>query len=239
MLLSDILSLKVMQWQISITHNQCVDVFKSLVFTSQKQEAANFQHFVQTFVHFWFGLSFPVNLHFLCNKTAYLLPTVCVFLRVSTCWMRTGWFKKNKKENVSLSSKRTPPFLPPSLPPSSGPCKCLPGKRENRENLLRERRRGGGDATDGERGGVTAERGEGGGRGGWQKERERHKLFIWFLSSLLESQCVFSLFRCHQVAQEVFVIWEQLIPRTDRLWWLCAWENAGRFWSIRNTLLCF
>lgn len=35
---------------------------------------------------------------------------------------------------------------------------CLPGKRENRENLLRERRRGGGDATDGERGGVTAER---------------------------------------------------------------------------------
>lgn len=48
----------------------------------------------------------------------------------------------------------------PSLPPSSGPCKCLPGKRENRENLLRERRRGGGDATDGERGGVTAERGE-------------------------------------------------------------------------------
>lgn len=46
------------------------------------------------------------------------------------------------------------------LPPSSGPHECLPGKRENRENLLRERRLGGGDATDGERGGVTAEREE-------------------------------------------------------------------------------
>lgn len=59
----------------------------------------------------------------------------------------------------------------------SGPCMCLPGKRENRENLLRERRRGGGDATDGERGGVTAER-----------EREREEggretsWFIWFSS---------------------------------------------------------
>lgn len=54
---------------------------------------------------------------------------------------------------------------------------CLPGKRENRENLLRERRRGGGDATDGERGGVTAEgereREEGGGETSW---------FIWFSS---------------------------------------------------------
>lgn len=59
-------------------------------------------------------------------------------------------------------------------PPSSGPCKCLPGKRENRENLLRERRRGGGEATDGERGGVTAEREEGG-----QQERE----LSWFLVS--------------------------------------------------------
>lgn len=42
--------------------------------------------------------------------------------------------------------------------PSSEPCGHLPGKRENKENLLRERRRGGGDATDGEGGGVTAER---------------------------------------------------------------------------------
>lgn len=58
-------------------------------------------------------------------------------------------------------------FLPP---PSSGPCKCLPGKRENRENLLRERRRGGGEATDGERGGVTAEREERGRKG--QQKRE-------------------------------------------------------------------
>ena len=63
------------------------------------------------------------------------------------------------------------------LPPSSGPCECLPGKRENRENLLRERRRGGGDATDGERGGVTAERG-GGGEG--REEREM-SCFICFV----------------------------------------------------------
>lgn len=62
-----------------------------------------------------------------------------------------------------------------SLPPSSGPCKCLPGKRENRENLLRERRRGGGEATDGERGGVTAEREERGRKG--QQKRE----LSWFL----------------------------------------------------------
>lgn len=39
--------------------------------------------------------------------------------------------------------------------------RCLPGKRENKENLLRERRRGGGEDTDGEGGGVTAEREEG------------------------------------------------------------------------------
>lgn len=66
----------------------------------------------------------------------------------------------------------------PSLPPSSGPCKCLPGKRENRENLLRERRRGGGDATDGDRGGVTAEREER--RRNGQKQRE----MSWFLISV-------------------------------------------------------
>lgn len=64
----------------------------------------------------------------------------------------------------------------PSLPPSSGPCKCLPGKRENRENLLRERRRGGGDATDGERGGVTAEREERRRKG--QKQREMSWVLI-------------------------------------------------------------
>lgn len=72
------------------------------------------------------------------------------------------------------------PSLPPSLPPSSGPCKCLPGKRENRENLLRERRRGGGDATDGERGGVTAEREERRRRRKVQKQRE----MSWFLISI-------------------------------------------------------
>lgn len=55
--------------------------------------------------------------------------------------------------------------------PCSGPCICLPGKRENRENLLRERRRGGGDATEGERGGVIAE-----GWGNGERERERNEL---------------------------------------------------------------
>lgn len=83
--------------------------------------------------------------------------------------------KKKKKRNGEVV------FLP-TLPPSSGPCKCLPGKRENRENLLRERRRGGGDATEGERGGVTAEREEGGGRRG--KEREGDELvYLVFISA--------------------------------------------------------
>lgn len=89
-------------------------------------------------------------------------------------------------------------FLP-TLPPSSGPCKCLPGKRENRENLLRERRRGGGDATDGERGGVTAEREEGGGRRGKERERET-SWFIWFSFQRsgveITPLCAFILFRC-------------------------------------------
>lgn len=57
--------------------------------------------------------------------------------------------------------------ISPSLPYGS-----LPGKRENRENLFSERRRGGGDVTDGERGGVTAERG-----GGGERER-RSRLFV-------------------------------------------------------------
>lgn len=75
--------------------------------------------------------------------------------------------KKKKKETGEIFVDRGPP----ALPPSSGPCECLPGKRENRENLLRERRRGGGDATDGERGGVTAEREKG--EEGAKRERER------------------------------------------------------------------
>lgn len=79
--------------------------------------------------------------------------------------------KEKKKETGEVFIDRGPP----ALPPSSGPCECLPGKRENRENLLRERRRGGGDATDGERGGVTAEPEKGGGKG---KERERER--SWF-----------------------------------------------------------
>lgn len=88
-------------------------------------------------------------------------------------------------------------FLP-TLPPSSGPCKCLPGKRENRENLLRERRRGGGDATDGERGGVTAEREEGGGRRGKERERERRAGLFGFHFSGVEITPLraFILFRC-------------------------------------------
>ena len=48
--------------------------------------------------------------------------------------------------------------------------RSLPGKRENTENLLRERRLGGGDATEGERGGVTAARGS-----GRERERERER----------------------------------------------------------------
>lgn len=80
-----------------------------------------------------------------------------------------------KKENGEVVFKRNP-----SLPPSFGPCKCLPGKRENRENLLRERRRGGGDATDGERGGVTAERGEEGEEERGAKTERETGWFIWF-----------------------------------------------------------
>lgn len=61
----------------------------------------------------------------------------------------------SKDDEKKKMVRTTPP------PPYCDPCKSLPGKRENRENLLRERRRGGGDATDGERGGVTAEREDG------------------------------------------------------------------------------
>lgn len=49
--------------------------------------------------------------------------------------------------------------------------RILPGKRENTENLLSERRRGRGDTTAGERGGVTA--GGGVARAG---ERQRSSL---------------------------------------------------------------
>lgn len=169
MLLSDILLLKLMQWQIAITHNQCVDVFKSLVLTSQKQEAANIQRFVQTFVHFWFGLSFPLNLHFLCNKTAYLLPTVCVFLRVSTCWMRTGWFKKNKKEKCEFFFKKNPSF-PPSL---FWPMQVFTWEtREQRKPLKREASWRGRRHWWGQRGGDSCERRSGWKRGVAKGERE-------------------------------------------------------------------
>ena len=110
-----------------------------------------------------------------------MLPTVCTNsgpgLAGSGLWR---WWRKKKKggrwwDKRGLKRNSLPP--PSSLlpPPSSGPCECLPGKRENRENLLRERRRGGGDATDGERGGVTAEREEG------EEGAERERWAAWFI----------------------------------------------------------
>lgn len=80
------------------------------------------------------------------------------------------------------SPSRRKPLLPAH--PWFGPCMSLPGKRENRENLLRERRRGGGDATDGERGGVTAE-----GRGMVERGGERETSWFIWLSSFQPKAC--------------------------------------------------